>query len=128
MRGTINIMNSRWFIRKESMKSTIGRWMTVVFISCHILACSSIRARTETLDENWTVYPGIQRDVKDVRGVFCGKSSDPVWAKGMITTLLIIDLPFSAVFDTVVMPYDLYRIYVPKHAEQNAEKKQRNPQ
>lgn len=110
------------------MKSAIGRWITVVFISSHILACSSIRARTETPNKDWTVYPGIQRDVKDMRGVFSGKSADPGWTKGMITTLLIIDLPFSAVFDTVVMPYDLYRIYVPKYSEQNVEEGQRrNP-
>lgn len=106
------------------MKSAIGRWITVVFISSHILACSSIRARTETPDKEWAVYPGIQRDVKDARGLFSGKSTDPIWAKGMVTTLLLLDLPFSAVFDTVVMPYDLYRIYASKYPEENAEKEQ----
>jgi uncharacterized protein YceK len=125
MAGAINIVKSfisRGLSGKKSMKSAIGSWITVVFISSHILACSSIRARTETPNEEWTVYPGIQRDVKDARGVFSGKSSDPGWAKGMVTTLLIIDLPFSAAFDTVVMPYDLYRIYASNYPEQNAKK------
>jgi uncharacterized protein YceK len=102
------------------MNSAIGRWITVVFISFFMLGCSSIRARTETPDKEWTVYPGIQRDLKDTGGVFSGKNLDPVWAKGMVTTLLLLDLPFSAVFDTVVMPYDLYRIYAPDASEQNA--------
>jgi uncharacterized protein YceK len=106
----------------KSMMSAIGRWITVVFISFFMLGCSSIRARTETPDKEWTVYPGIQRDIKDTGGVFSGKNPDSVWAKGMVTTLLLLDLPFSAVFDTVVMPYDLYRIYAPKYSVENAEK------
>ncbi|TRW92702.1 YceK/YidQ family lipoprotein [Candidatus Methylobacter oryzae] len=104
------------------MKSAIGRWITVIFISLVMLGCSSIRARTETPDEKWQVYPGIRRDVKDADVIFSGKSSDPVWAKGMVTTMLVLDLPLSAVFDTVAMPYDLYRIYVPKHPDEDAEK------
>lgn len=108
------------------MKSAFGRWMTVVFISSFILGCSSIRARTETSDKKWTVYPGIRQDIKDTGGVFSDKNSDPGWVKGMVTTMLILDLPFSAVFDTVVIPYDLYRIYVPKYSEQNVEEGQRN--
>ncbi|HEY8218752.1 MAG TPA: YceK/YidQ family lipoprotein [Methylobacter sp.] len=109
------------------MKSAFGRWMTVVFISSFILGCSSIRARTETPDKEWTVYPGFQQDIKDTDRVLSGKNPDPGWVKGMVTTLLVLDLPFSAVFDTVVMPYDLYLIYVPKHPEENAEKEQDNP-
>jgi len=99
------------------MKLEIGRWIAVVLMSFLISSCSSIRARTETPDKEWTVYPGIQRDVKDTGGLFSGKSSDPVWAKGMIATMLIADLPFSTVFDTVVAPYDLYRIYSPNYSE-----------
>lgn len=109
------------------MKSAIGRWVTVVFISFVMLGCSSIRARTETPDKDWAVYPGIQRDVKDAGGVFSGKTPGSGWAKGMVTTLLILDLPFSAVFDTVVMPYDLYRIYVSKYPEENTAKEPCNP-
>lgn len=100
------------------MKSDIGRWIEAVLLSFLVSGCSSIRARTETPDKEWTVYPGIQRDVKDTGELFSGKSSDPVWAKGMVATMLVIDLPFSAVFDTVVAPYDLYRIYAPKDTDE----------
>lgn len=99
------------------MKSDIvGRWVVVVFISFLMLGCSSIRARTEISDKEWTVYPGIQQDVKDTGGLFSSKNSDPGWVKGLMATILIADLPFSAVFDTVVMPYDLYLIYAPKYS------------
>jgi uncharacterized protein YceK len=107
------------------MKSAIGRWITLVFISSFILGCSSIRARRETPDKEWTVYPGIRQDIKDTGGVFSDKNPDPGWVKGMVTTMLILDLPFSAAFDTVVMPYDLYLIYVPKYSEQNVEEGRR---
>jgi uncharacterized protein YceK len=100
------------------MKSDIGRWIEVVLLSFLVSGCSSIRARTETSDKDWTVYPGIQRDVKDTDELFSGKISDPAWAKGMVATMLVIDLPFSAVFDTVVAPYDLYRIYAQKDTDE----------
>lgn len=100
------------------MKSDIGRWVVIVFMSFLMLGCSSIRARTETSDKEWTVYPGIQQDVKDTGELFSGKSSDRGWVKGItVTTILIADLPFSAVLDTVVVPYDLYRIYAQKYSE-----------
>ena len=97
------------------MKSDIGIWAVIVLTSFLMFGCSSIRARTETPDKEWTVYPGIQLDVKDTGELFNGKSSEPYWIKGVMTTIYIGDLPFSAVFDTFVMPYDLYRIYTPKH-------------
>ena len=98
------------------MKSNIERWAVIVFMSFFMYGCSSIRARTETPDKEWTVYPGIQQDVKETGELFSGKHSEPDWVKGLIVTILIFDLPFSAVFDTVVSPYDLYRIYTPKHS------------
>jgi uncharacterized protein YceK len=97
------------------MKYNIGRWAVVVFTSFLMIGCSSIRARTETPDKEWTVYPGIQLDVKDTSELFSGKSSEPYWIKGIMTTIYIVDLPFSTVFDTVLVPYDLYQIYTPKH-------------
>ncbi len=109
------------------MKSDIGRWVVVVFMSFLILGCSSIRARTETSDKEWTVYPGIQQDVKDTSELFSGKSSNPGWIKGLMATILIADLPFSAVFDTVVVPYDLYRIYAPKYSGEKTSSHRANP-
>ena len=97
------------------MKYNIGKWAVVIFMSLLMFGCSSIRARTETPDKEWTVYPGIQLDIKDTGELFNGKSSEPYWLKGVMTTIYIGDLPFSAVIDTFVMPYDLYRIYTPKH-------------
>jgi uncharacterized protein YceK len=110
------------------MKSDIGRWIAVVFMGFFMLSCSSIRARTETSEKDWTVYPGIRQDIKDTGGLFSGKSSDPAWIKGLVTTILIVDLPFSVVFDTVVAPYDLYRIYAPKYSGETTENHRENPQ
>jgi uncharacterized protein YceK len=106
------------------MKLAIGRWAVVVFMSFLILGCSSIRARTKTSDKEWTVYPGIRQDIKDTGELFSGKSSNPDWIKGVVATILIVDLPFSAAFDTVVMPYDLYRIYTPNYSGEAQESRQ----
>ena len=103
------------------MKSVIERWAVVVFMSFLMFGCSSIRARTENPDKEWTVDPGIQQDVKDTGELFSGKSSKPDWIKGVMATIYIVDLPFSAVFDTVIVPYDLYRIYTPKYSGKASE-------
>jgi uncharacterized protein YceK len=109
------------------MKLDIGRWAVVVLMSLLMLGCTSIRARTETSDKKWTVYPGIRLDVKDTGGLFSDKSSDPDWIKGVMATIFIVDLPFSAVFDTVVVPYDLYRIHTQKNSGE-ARESSRQPQ
>jgi len=96
------------------MKLDIGRWAVVVLMSFLMLGCSSIRARTESSDKEWTVYPGIRQDVKDTGELFSARSPDSDWIKGFKAFIFTIDLPFSAVFDTLVAPYDLYRIYNPK--------------
>lgn len=97
------------------MKSDIGRQAVVVFLSIFMSGCSSIRARNEIPDQEWTVYPGVQQDVKEMGQLFSsGERPEPTWVKGLITSILIVDLPFSTVFDTVVAPYDLYLIYNPK--------------
>jgi uncharacterized protein YceK len=102
-------------LKEKAMKYDIGKWAVIVFMSFLMFGCSSIRARTETADKEWTIYPGIQLDVKETGELFGGKRSEPDWIKGVMATIYIVDLPFSTVFDTVVMPYDLYRIYTPKH-------------
>jgi uncharacterized protein YceK len=103
------------------MKSDIGIWAVVVLMSFLMFGCSSIRARTETPDKEWTVYPGIQLDVKETGELFSNERSEPDWIKGIIATILIADLPFSAVFDTFVAPSDLYRIYTPKYSGKASE-------
>ena len=98
------------------MKFAIVRWGLVVLMGFFMTGCSSIRARTEMSDKDWTVYPGIRQNVKDTGALFSSQSPDPIWIKGMMTTIYIVDMPFSAVFDTVVMPYDIYRINTPKES------------
>lgn len=96
------------------MKSGIGIGALIVLISFLMAGCSSIRARTETPDNKWTVYPGIQQNLKESDELINGKRPEPDWVKGVIAAILIADLPFSAVFDTVAAPYDLYRVYTSK--------------
>lgn len=109
------------------MKFNIERWAVVVLLGILTVGCSSIRARTDisndVIDENeWTVYPGVQLDIKEMDMLARGKPlksfsddrSGPGWVKGMIATILAFDLPFSTVFDTLAVPYDLYRVYNPE--------------
>ena len=104
------------------MKSNIGRWAVVVILTIFTLGCSSIRARTDLRKDNeWTIYPGVREDVKEMGRLVMGeplKSGDVEkeagWLRGITGFFLVFDLPFSAVLDTVGSPYDLYRIYNPQ--------------
>lgn len=105
------------------MKFNIQRWVVVVLLSILTVGCSSIRARTEERGTSaWAVYPGVQLDVAEMGKLAGGEplpssganQSGPGWVKGMIGTILVFDLPFSGLFDTLVIPYDLYRIYHPE--------------
>ena len=96
------------------MKTNVEKWAVVVLLGTLASGCSSLRARAEILDQDWTVYPGVQQDTKELGDVFSGERPGSGWINGLVASILIFDLPFSAVFDTMAAPYDLYRIYTPE--------------
>jgi uncharacterized protein YceK len=98
------------------MKLKFERLAVVVLMSFLMSGCSSIRSRTENADKEWKVYPGVRLDVNDSVGLLSGKNTDPDWIKAIMAAIYSADLPFSALFDTVVAPYDVYRVYNPKHS------------
>lgn len=65
------------------------------------------------LDDRWTAYPGVQLDVNEMAEIFGGERQQSGWINGLVTSILVFDLPVSAVFDTLVLPYDFYRIETP---------------
>lgn len=95
------------------MKNNIGLWAAVALLSILVSGCTSIRTRNEMLRENWDIYPGVQRDVTEIGDAFSGKLGKPGWINAVIAPILLIDLPLSATFDTIALPYDLYRVYYP---------------
>lgn len=100
------------------MKADVRKWAAIVLVIAFADGCSSIRARTEILENDWAVYPGVRQDVKEMGGIFKGERSAPGWVNGLVTSVLVFDLPFSAIFDTFVLPYDWYRIRNPRPAEE----------
>ena len=53
--------------KERAMKSNVGRWALVVFLTIFTMGCSSIRARTDLRRDNeWTIYPGVREDVKEM--------------------------------------------------------------
>jgi uncharacterized protein YceK len=105
------------------MKFNTGRWAAVILLSTLMLGCSSIRARTDIAEQTnkWRIYPGVRQDVNDLGRLVKGQpvradeeGVQPGWINGIVGFILAIDLPFSTVFDTIVAPYDLYRIYNPE--------------
>lgn len=96
------------------MKTNSGKYIAVILSSLFVLGCSSIRARTDTAAADWMIYPGVQKDVKEMGEILRSQRKEPLWVKGLATTILIADLPLTVVFDTLALPYDWYRISTPQ--------------
>ena len=78
------------------MKSVLLPLVTgCAFLS--VSGCSSVMSHT---GGHQGYYPGTRADVSMI------SSDDTSWA---MTPLLLIDLPFSAALDTLLLPYDYYR-------------------
>lgn len=82
---------------------TNGILLTTLFLS----GCSSIITRSDNYDEYY-VYPGVRESVKELNHK-CGAAG--ISAMGCIGNniakpFIIIDLPFSFVLDTVLLPVD----------------------
>ena len=85
-----------------------------LFLSCVLLValsgCTSLRSRVDRADADWMVYPGVATDFTDLGKAFEGKLKGPEWTPVVVVPMLLADLPISAAFDTVALPYDLTRI------------------
>lgn len=66
----------------------------ITLLSC---GCSSIMTHSGPYDG---YYPGVRNNADRI--------SEGEMGWGM-TTLLLLDMPFSAVVDTILLPYDMYR-------------------
>ncbi|HEB77064.1 MAG TPA: YceK/YidQ family lipoprotein [Methylothermaceae bacterium] len=93
------------------MKANTKKYLVVIILSTLMAGCSSIRARSNHAAAQWNVYPGVRQDVKEIGEIMTGQRKDPIWVNVMVTTILLVDLPISALFDTLVTPYDVYRIH-----------------
>ncbi|WP_347253827.1 YceK/YidQ family lipoprotein [Leminorella grimontii] len=76
---------------------TSGILLTTLFLS----GCSSIVMRSTGYDD-YAVYPGVRESVK----VLNYRCSAACIEDAIIKPLLFIDLPFSFVLDTVLLPVD----------------------
>jgi uncharacterized protein YceK len=97
------------------MNKKHGLAVTLVLIATLASGCASIRARNDVLPrKGWTVYPGAQQGVKDIDAAVNGKLPYPGWMHVLLFPAFVLDLPVGAVFDTLALPYDLYRIHHPE--------------
>ena len=94
-------------LRKSSLLLTLI--LTVLFMMN--TGCSSIRARNDQREDQWTVYPGIKRDVADLGDAFGGKIKGDSWSPAVVVPILLADMPCSTAMDTVALPYDLFRMH-----------------
>lgn len=79
----------------------------LILLAIALSGCSSIRSRSDMPPEKWTVFPGIQQDGSDMVGTLSGQVQ-PLWTSALVGPVLLADVPFSLVTDTLALPYDLY--------------------
>ena len=78
-----------------------------IVLAIALSGCSSIRSRSDMPPEKWTVFPGVQQDGSDMIGTLSGQVQ-PLWTSALVGPVLLADVPFSLVTDTLALPYDLY--------------------
>ena len=100
--------------------------ITIVLSLSLLSGCSSVRSRIDTPESHWTVYPGIQRDGSDLVTTVEGKLN-PAWTGILVGPVLVLDLPFSLVLDTLALPYDLHVISEPAEDLSSNPNKQEAP-
>ncbi len=81
----------------------------LIILAIALSGCSSIRSRYDTAPEDWTVFPGVQRDGTDMVGTLSGEVR-PLWTSALVGPVLLADVPFSLITDTFALPYDLYEM------------------
>lgn len=82
------------------MITSVKRYFLPIYAASNLFSlsgCSSTMAHVAPYEG---YYAGTSNDVEMI------SDSDNGW---MMRTLLIVDLPFTAVLDTVLLPYDYYR-------------------
>lgn len=80
--------------------------MKYLLVSCvlcgaFLTGCGSITGRTHLAEGN-TYYPGVQTDIEGAQG---DSEHDYNFIQG---TLWVLDLPFSAIGDTLMLPMDYF--------------------
>jgi uncharacterized protein YceK len=99
----------------ENDNMNAKRGLALILIATLASGCASIRARTEVLPrKGWTVYPGARQGVKDIDAAIDGRLPYPRWMQVLLLPAFVADLPVGAAFDTLALPYDLYRIHHPE--------------
>ncbi|BCX81241.1 hypothetical protein MIT9_P0819 [Methylomarinovum caldicuralii] len=88
--------------------------LVIAALTLFLAGCSSIRARDASPLAERTVYPGVRQDLREMAEIVTGQRREPVWIQTLVATILTADLPVSAVFDTLVLPYDLYWLHAPE--------------
>lgn len=88
--------------------------MTILLLSaiCTLVSmgCSSLSSRTGTARGTGKIYPGTREDVGGVALLLSNSPKEMEGSYGTYAFFLlysIIDFPFSAVVDTICLPYDL---------------------
>lgn len=77
--------------------------------------CSSMELRqTPSVrdEKKWSIYPGVRMDADFLRMTFAPHGEGERIASrtvGLLFPVFVIDLPFSLVLDTILLPYDLAR-------------------
>ncbi|MBU1864701.1 MAG: YceK/YidQ family lipoprotein [Candidatus Omnitrophica bacterium] len=98
------------------MKNNLA--LIIFLLLTHLLTgCSSIHAhRTDVTPR---VYPGVKEDMRAMKGYSCDADE---WG-GLGRSLAIwgtCDILFSFVLDTLLLPYDIYKVNKEKDEKKNA--------
>ncbi|MBU1862926.1 MAG: YceK/YidQ family lipoprotein [Candidatus Omnitrophica bacterium] len=98
-------------------RKTIKKLVSLILIAHLLTGCSSIHSHRT--DVSPRVYPGVKEDMRAMKGFACDADE---WG-GLGRSFAIwgtCDILFSFVGDTLLLPYDMYKVHKEKDEKRDA--------
>ncbi len=66
-----------------------------------------------------SVYPGVKMDCDNIGSAWSGRGNQYGGLRPLLSVPLIVDLPFSFVLETLLLPFDVVWVATSKEADHN---------
>ena len=86
----------------------------IVLLMPFVAGCASCMSRVYSPGSRVRYYQGVDNDVRCISGSFDPERELSLSRRVGLSCISLIDMPFSAVLDTILLPYDMWVYEIPR--------------